>query len=123
MRDFIGLENADEAARKAMMSFSYLSAIGNMDEAFKAIKLIKRLVFAYDSFHVVKVDNLRTAIESLYGGQFTFILISPLHRRNTTFSLETNSPILLGKMCPKYCLLLWPFVDITIDNCSETLLP
>lgn len=41
MRDFIGLENADEEARKAMMNFSYLSAIGNMDEAFKAIKLIK----------------------------------------------------------------------------------
>ena len=50
MRDFIGLENADEGARKAMMNFSYLSAIGNMDEAFKAIKLIKRFVFAYDSF-------------------------------------------------------------------------
>ena len=44
MRDFIGLENADEEARKAMMNFSYLSAIGNMDEAFKAIKLIKRFV-------------------------------------------------------------------------------
>lgn len=41
MRDFIGLEKADEEARKAMMNFSYLSAIGNMDEAFKAIKLIK----------------------------------------------------------------------------------
>ena len=44
MRDFIGLEKADEEARKAMMNFSYLSAIGNMDEAFKAIKLIKRFV-------------------------------------------------------------------------------
>lgn len=42
MRDFIGLEKADTEARKAMMNFSYLSAIGNMDEAFKAIKLIKR---------------------------------------------------------------------------------
>ena len=42
MRDFIGLEDANEQAKKAMMSFSYLSAIGNMDEAFKAIKLIKR---------------------------------------------------------------------------------
>ena len=42
MRDFIGLEQADVEARKAMMNFSYLSTIGNMDEAFKAIKLIKR---------------------------------------------------------------------------------
>jgi intraflagellar transport protein 140 len=42
MKDFIGLENANDEAKKAMMDFSYLSAIGNMDEAFKAIKLIKR---------------------------------------------------------------------------------
>lgn len=41
MRDFTGLEKADAEARQAMMNFSYLSAIGNMDEAFKAIKLIK----------------------------------------------------------------------------------
>ncbi len=42
MRDFVGLENADKNARDAMMSFSYYLTIGNMDEAFKAIKLIKR---------------------------------------------------------------------------------
>lgn len=42
IKDFIGLENANDEAKKAMMDFSYLSAIGNMDEAFKAIKLIKR---------------------------------------------------------------------------------
>ncbi|XP_048575888.1 intraflagellar transport protein 140 homolog isoform X2 [Nematostella vectensis] len=41
MRDFTGLENANDEAKRAMMDFSYLSAIGNMDEAFKAIKLIK----------------------------------------------------------------------------------
>ena len=44
MRDFVGLENADKNARDAMMSFSYYLTIGNMDEAFKAIKLIKRCV-------------------------------------------------------------------------------
>ncbi len=42
MRDFVGLESADKNARDAMMSFSYYLTIGNMDEAFKAIKLIKR---------------------------------------------------------------------------------
>ena len=42
MRDFVGLENADKNARVAMMDFSYHLTIGNMDEAFKAIKLIKR---------------------------------------------------------------------------------
>ena len=42
MRDFVGLECADKGARDAMMNFSYYLTIGNMDEAFKAIKLIKR---------------------------------------------------------------------------------
>lgn len=42
MRDFVGLENSDNAIKKAMTDFSYLSAVGNMDDAFKAIKSIKR---------------------------------------------------------------------------------
>ena len=42
MRDFVGLEYSDKNARDAMMNFSYFLTIGNMDEAFKAIKLIKR---------------------------------------------------------------------------------
>lgn len=42
LRDFVGLEGTDDGVIKAMANFSYLSAIGNMDEAFKAIKAIKR---------------------------------------------------------------------------------
>ncbi|KAK7004477.1 intraflagellar transport protein 140 [Biomphalaria glabrata] len=41
MHDFVGLENSDKATRDAMMNFSFYLCIGNMDEAFKAIKLIK----------------------------------------------------------------------------------
>jgi intraflagellar transport protein 140 len=41
MRDFAGLEDSDTAAKTAMMDFSYYVTVGNMDEAFKAIKLIK----------------------------------------------------------------------------------
>lgn len=43
MRDFVGLESSDKNTREAMMNFSYYLTIGNMDEAFKSIKLIKRL--------------------------------------------------------------------------------
>lgn len=43
-RDFVGLENADKTTKEAMLNFSYYLTIGNMDEAFKAIKLIKRHV-------------------------------------------------------------------------------
>ncbi len=42
MRGFSGLEESDEAALHAMMEFTYHSTIGNMEEAFRAIKLIKR---------------------------------------------------------------------------------
>ncbi|GFS01827.1 intraflagellar transport protein 140 homolog [Elysia marginata] len=41
MRDFVGLESSDKGTRDAMMNFSFYLAVGNMDEAFKAIKLIK----------------------------------------------------------------------------------
>ncbi|XP_033108707.1 intraflagellar transport protein 140 homolog [Anneissia japonica] len=41
MRDFVGLEDSDKKSREAMMNFSFYLTIGNMDEAFKAIKLIK----------------------------------------------------------------------------------
>lgn len=59
MRDFIGLEKADEEARKAMMNFSYLSAIGNMDEAFKAIKLIKRFVGFFFFFSIKRTSKVK----------------------------------------------------------------
>ena len=42
MRDFIGLEKSDKVTRDAMLNFSFYLTVGNMDEAFKAIKLIKR---------------------------------------------------------------------------------
>lgn len=42
MRDFIGLEECDKATRDAMLNFSFYLTIGDMDEAFKSIKLIKR---------------------------------------------------------------------------------
>ncbi|XP_053132123.1 intraflagellar transport protein 140 homolog [Hemicordylus capensis] len=41
MRDFIGLEECDKATRDAMLNFSFYLTIGDMDEAFKSIKLIK----------------------------------------------------------------------------------
>ncbi|XP_059572178.1 intraflagellar transport protein 140 homolog isoform X3 [Alligator mississippiensis] len=41
MRDFIGLEECDKTTRDAMLNFSFYLTIGDMDEAFKSIKLIK----------------------------------------------------------------------------------
>ncbi|XP_025272825.3 intraflagellar transport protein 140 homolog [Canis lupus familiaris] len=41
LRDFIGLEGCDKPTRDAMLQFSFFVAVGDMDEAFKSIKLIK----------------------------------------------------------------------------------
>ncbi|KAL4676088.1 hypothetical protein H8959_010233 [Pygathrix nigripes] len=41
LRDFMGLEDCDKATRDAMLHFSFFVTIGDMDEAFKSIKLIK----------------------------------------------------------------------------------
>jgi len=40
MRDFVGMEDADESTRRALMDFSFHMATGNMDEAYKAVKLV-----------------------------------------------------------------------------------
>jgi hypothetical protein len=42
MRDFIGMTKADNNTTEALLNFSYYLTIGDMDEAFKAIKLIKK---------------------------------------------------------------------------------
>ncbi|XP_062847169.1 intraflagellar transport protein 140 homolog isoform X2 [Trichomycterus rosablanca] len=41
LRDFVGLENCEKQTRDAMLNFSFYLTIGDMDEAFRAIKLIK----------------------------------------------------------------------------------
>lgn len=42
LRDFVAMENCEKATRDAMLNFSFYLTIGDMDEAFKSIKLIKR---------------------------------------------------------------------------------
>jgi len=42
LKDFMGLENSSVQVLRAMVEFSYFSAMGNMDGAYKAIKLIKK---------------------------------------------------------------------------------
>ncbi|KFO34735.1 Intraflagellar transport protein 140 like protein [Fukomys damarensis] len=42
LRDFVGLEDCDKPTQDAMLNFSFFVTVGDMDEAFKSIKLIKR---------------------------------------------------------------------------------
>eukprot|EP00051_Salpingoeca_urceolata_P027733 m.483017 g.483017 ORF g.483017 m.483017 type:complete len:1380 (-) comp22745_c0_seq1:34-4173(-) len=41
MRDFVGMEDADKETAAAMLSFSYHLTVGQMDEAFKAVRAIQ----------------------------------------------------------------------------------
>ncbi len=42
MAGFTGLEESEASTLQAMMDFTYHSTTGNMDQAFQAIKFIKR---------------------------------------------------------------------------------
>ena len=67
MRDFVGLEHGDALALQAMLSFSFNSTVGNMDEAFKAIKLIKRCVCVCVCVCVRSVNVNKIALHITYG--------------------------------------------------------
>lgn len=41
MRDFTGMEAVDARTRRALLDFSYQMAVGNMDDAYRAVKLIR----------------------------------------------------------------------------------
>lgn len=41
MRDFVGLDKVDEKGREALINFCYYVTIGNMDEAYRSVKLIE----------------------------------------------------------------------------------
>lgn len=69
LRDFVGLENCEKSTRDAMLNFSFYLTIGDMDEAFKSIKLIKRwkssqLYFILLSFVLIKLLVFRLIVFS-----------------------------------------------------------
>jgi hypothetical protein len=71
MRDFLGMTKADSTTTEALLNFSYYLTIGDMDEAFKAIKLIKKLAYFYDlilrSLQGIGAKYFFNSIESQFG--------------------------------------------------------
>ncbi|BFZ17235.1 hypothetical protein BsWGS_20274 [Bradybaena similaris] len=64
MQDFVGLENSDKGTQEAMMNFSFYLTTGNMDEAFKAIKLIKSEL-VWENMAKMCVKNRRLDVASV----------------------------------------------------------
>ncbi|OQS07185.1 Intraflagellar Transport Protein [Thraustotheca clavata] len=62
MRDFVGLDRVDEATRQALIDFSYFMTIGNMDEAYRSVKLIQNASVWENMAHMcVKTKRLDVA--------------------------------------------------------------
>lgn len=81
MRDFVGLGDCDKATRDAMLNFSFYLTAGDMDEAFKSIKLIKRYsvylcAFPYEwSIFSMKADGTFDPLNFTYCFYFIFPFI------------------------------------------------
>lgn len=43
LREFVGVDEEDKKAINAMLNFGFYLCVGQMDNAFKAIKFIKKL--------------------------------------------------------------------------------
>uniref|UniRef100_A0AAA9RV10 Intraflagellar transport 140 n=1 Tax=Bos taurus TaxID=9913 RepID=A0AAA9RV10_BOVIN len=61
LRDFVGLEDCDKPTRDAMINFSFFLTIGDMDEAFRSIKLIK----SYEKSDTHRFEVPRMLVEDL----------------------------------------------------------
>ncbi|XDB64126.1 hypothetical protein ABFV05_017742 [Capra hircus] len=61
LRDFVGLEDCDKPTQDAMLNFSFFLAIGDMDEAFRSIKLIK----SYEKSDTHRFEVPRMLVEDL----------------------------------------------------------
>jgi len=67
LRDFVGLEQSDLSTLQAMVEFSYHSTVGNMEEAFKSIKLIKRwsvISSTYQLYWAVPIAPFKVRVNS-----------------------------------------------------------
>jgi intraflagellar transport protein 140 len=63
MRDFVGLDaRLNDETKRALINFSYYLTIGNMDEAYKAVKLIQNVAVWENMAHMcVKTKRLDVA--------------------------------------------------------------
>ncbi|KAI4899556.1 hypothetical protein NFI96_017646 [Prochilodus magdalenae] len=80
LRDFVGLESCEKQTRDAMLNFSFYLTIGDMDEAFRAIKLIKR------------TQNLSTTRYTLR------TLSEPEHHQSCVVQPSDNGAALTGRL-------------------------
>ncbi|KAK9824666.1 hypothetical protein WJX72_012185 [[Myrmecia] bisecta] len=59
MRSFAGMERGDESTRKALLDFSYQMCTGNMDQAYKAVKIIRNATLWENMAHTaIKTKRL-----------------------------------------------------------------
>ena len=74
LRDFIGLEQSDLSTLQAMVEFSYHSTVGNMDEAFKSIKHIKRYKVISATYQLCWAVPIKVRVSSTCRGSLGSLL-------------------------------------------------
>ncbi|CAH8581583.1 unnamed protein product [Schistosoma turkestanicum] len=79
MQNFIGLEDADEKTREAMLNFSYYLALGEMDSAFRAMKLTKSSV-VWENMAKMCVTTCRLDVARLCLGKINNPMASKMLR-------------------------------------------
>lgn len=92
MRDFVGLENSDKLARDAMMNFSFYLTLGNMDEAFKAIKLIKSGT-VWENMAKMCVKTRRLDVAAVCLGNMNHARGARMLRRSGGLSTELDAKV------------------------------
>jgi intraflagellar transport protein 140 len=83
LKDFAGLDKIDDYTKKAIMNFGYFLSIGNMDEAYKSVKLIQNpLVWENMAQMCVKTKRIDVAETCL--GNMRFARGAKLVRESKT---------------------------------------
>ncbi|XP_065539645.1 intraflagellar transport protein 140 homolog isoform X5 [Lathamus discolor] len=75
MRDFIGLGDCDKPTLDAMLNFSFYLTAGDMDEAFKSIKLIKRNLWKWWAQYLESQSEMESALKYYALAQDYFSLV------------------------------------------------
>ena len=117
LRSFTGIDESDVVTMRAMMDFMYFSSLGNLDEAFKPLKLIKSPI-VWENMAKMAVKNLRLDVVALcLGNMGNAKALQALREANKEPEIEARAALIavhLGMMedakhllqkCERYDLL------------------
>jgi len=67
MADFVGVNGLEKNIVEAIMNFSYHLTLGDLDAAFKAIKIIKKFAKQFSSKKIILLKCIFIYLEKVFG--------------------------------------------------------